>query len=147
MRVVAQAASNNREAYRREADKAKLARREQRRREDALARQRLADRRERRRQEEAKEEEARKVESVLYGIRGSTPDAPRCPLASPGTIALASIGEPRSAQHRNAPWLHAAHLAVVPKACHDLTGRHSALQHPCQHALQLPVHAYVQRKT
>ena len=61
MRVVALAVPNNRDAKRREADKAKLARDEQRRREDALARQRLAERRERRRQEEVKAEEARKV--------------------------------------------------------------------------------------
>ena len=61
MRVVALAVPNNREAKRREADKAKLARDEQRRREDALARQRLAERRDRRRQEEAKADEARKV--------------------------------------------------------------------------------------
>ena len=72
MRVVALAVPNNREAKRREADKAKLARDEQRRREDALARQRLNERRERRRQEEAKAEEARKVCFLLsmpFGMR------------------------------------------------------------------------------
>jgi len=65
VRVVALAVPNNREAKRREADKAKLARDEQRRREDALARQRLAERRGRRRQEEAKADEARKVCLIL----------------------------------------------------------------------------------